>query len=375
MKNKNQTDIQPQSFDIIDDDVDFIKIAKTIWNSRKIIIISVVFGTIIGLINAITVSNEFTASTVMVPQMSNTSKSQLGGLAALAGFDLGMTQSSELSPIIYPKIVNSVPFKLELMNAPLNFKGIGKPISLYDYYTKYKKPSIMGMVKKYTFGLPGIILNSIRKKNQSETIKIKENIKPLQLTLEQHKIKRELDQIVSLEVEKKEGYLTLTVRMPEPLAAAQLAEKAQEILQRDIIKFKVEKSKADLDFIQQRYDIAKANTERYQLNVAVNTDRFKNLTSSVPQIGTSRIQSQYAIANNVFLDLAKQLEQAKIQVKKDTPVFTIVEPVVVPNTRSKPNRPLILVSWIIVSVFLGISIVYGKIILKKIKLKWNNEGA
>ena len=102
--------------------------------------------------------------------------------------------------------------------------------------------------------------------------------------------------------------------MPEALAAAELAQKAQVLIQRDITNFKVKKSQADLDYIQCRYDVAKA--ERYQVNVAVNTDRFKNLTSTLPQVWTTRIQTRYAIVNNVFLDLAKLLEQAKINVKK-----------------------------------------------------------
>ncbi|MEA4839738.1 MAG: hypothetical protein VB110_01885 [Bacteroidales bacterium] len=146
-----------------------------------------------------------------------------------------------------------------------------------------------------------------------------------------------MDQTIALAVDKNEGYLTLTVNMPEALAAAELAQKAQDLLQREIIKFKVEKSQADLDFIQERYNVAKAEAEGYQVNIAVNTDRYKNLTSSLPQVKTTRVQTKYGIASGVYQDLAKQLEQAKIQVKKDTPVFTVVEPMTIPTERSKPN--------------------------------------
>ena len=160
--------------------------------------------------------------------------------------------------------------------------------------------------------------------------------------------------------------------MPEALAAAQVAQISQDLLQRYITEFKIEKAKADLEFIQGRYNVAEAEAERYQVSVAVNTDRFKNLTNSLLQIGNARTQTQYAIASGVFQDLAKQLEQAKIQVKKDTPVFTIVEPVVVPSESSKPNRPMILFIWILLGGIVGIGIVYGKLFVSGIKQKWSD---
>ena len=73
---------------------------------------------IIGLIVAIFSQKEYTASSTMVPQLSK-SQSKLGGLsslAAMAGFNLDMNmETSELSPYVYPQIVQSVPFQLELM--------------------------------------------------------------------------------------------------------------------------------------------------------------------------------------------------------------------------------------------------------------------
>jgi hypothetical protein len=104
--------------------------------------------------------------------------------------------------------------------------------------------------------------------------------------------------------------------MPEALAAAEVAQKAQVLLQDYITRFKVEKSKAELVFIQERYYQAKAEATREQYGVAVDQDRFKDLVSQVPQVRTSRKQMDYAISNSVFQELAKQLEQAKIQVAR-----------------------------------------------------------
>jgi len=357
-----------------EDELDLIGIAKTLWNGRKTLFISVGVGFVIGLLMAISAPKEYTVSTVMVPQSgTDMSKSQLSGLASMAGINIGMAQSNDLSPVLYPKIVNSIPFKLELMNTPIHFSDVDKPVSIYDYYINNKKTSILGSIKKYTLGLPGVILGSIRKKTKELILPKDIENKPIQLSKDQYQIKLMLDEKISLSVDKKEGYLTLTSNMPEALAAAEIAQKAQELLQREIIKFKVEKSQADLNFIQERFNVARGEAEGYQVNMAVNTDRYKNLTSSLPQVTTARIQTKYNISNGVYQELAKQLEQAKIQVKKDTPVFTIIEPVTIPTERSKPKRSIILIVWTFLGLVTGALIIYGKQWTSEAKRKWNES--
>jgi len=377
---KEQNSIQPETD--AEDEIDLIALAKTFWNGRKTVYISLSVGLILGLLVAILTPAEFTASTILVPQTSSKSSSMggLGGLAALAGIDLSSAGAgADMSPILYPKIVSSIPFKLKLMNTPIKFKEFEKPISLYDYMTNpiYSKTSVLGAIKKYTIGLPGVILGVVIKAikgKKTETVFSKdERGQLIVLTEDQNKVRKALDQIISLDVDAKQGYLTLTVTLPEALAAAQLAQKAQDLLQQDITDFKIQKAKGELDFIQGRYNEAKAEAEGYQINIAQKTDQYKNLTSSVPQVQTTRMQTKYGIANTVFTELAKQLEQAKIQVKKDTPVFTIIEPVSVPIEKSKPNRPMILIIWIFLGGIIGVGIVFGKGLLSGVKKKWQEE--
>jgi len=371
---EQHTTIQPTVED--EDEIDLIALAKTFWKGRWTVIISILIGGIIGVFVAIITPNEYTATTIMVPQTSGKSSSLggLGGLAALAGIDLGSSsQGGDMSPILYPKIVSSIPFKLELMNTPIKFNEFEKPISLFDYITKNKKTSVLGTIKKYTIGLPGIIIVAIKGKNKPLELPKRMDDQPILLTEDQYKVSKALDEIISLDVDAKQGYLTLNVIMSEPLAAAQLTQKAQELLQQDITDFKIQKAKADLEFIQGRYNEAQAKAEGYQINIAQRTDQYKNLTSAVPQVQTTRVQTKYGIASTVYQELAKQLEQAKIQVKKDTPVFTIIEPVSVPLDKSKPNRPMILIIWILLCGIIGVSIIFGKQFLANIKNKLREE--
>ena len=359
---------------VADDEIDLLELVKTLWNGRKTVILSVIFCAFLGLAIALLSPVEYTASTVMVPQSGNESQSKLGGLgglAALAGISLDASSGGDLSPIVYPQIVNSIPFQLELMKTPLKFKDHAEPITLFDYYTVYNKSSVIGTVKKYTIGLPGLLIQAIKGKPEELKLPGDSTNQPILLTEDQFEVKKKIDAIISLDLNAKDGYLTLTTSLPEALAAAQLTRKAQEILQRFITEFKIEKTKDNLNFIQGRYDETKAEFEKAQVSLAMATDRNKNFTSGLPQIEIDRIQTRYTISFSVFQELAKQLEQAKIQVKKDTPVFTIVEPVSVPSEKSKPKKAMILMIWIFLGGIIGTGIVFGRVFLGGIKEKWN----
>ena len=145
--------------------------------------------------------------------------------------------------------------------------------------------------------------------------------------------------------------------MPEPLAAAQLAAKVQTMLQRYITDFKIQKVKANLEFVEKRYEDAKKQYEDKQEELAAFEDANRNLVSSVAKTTQARLNNEYTLFFGVYNELAKQKEQANIQVRETTPVFTIVQPVTVPTERSKPKRGLICIAFTFLGGFLGIGLV------------------
>lgn len=356
------------------DEIDLIVLAKTFWKDKLVWIKSVVVFGIIGIYMAITSPVEFVAKTIMIPQIGE-GQSKLGGLsslAAMAGFNINMGNAgTELSPTLYPQILSSIPFQLELMNTPLNFSGSDIPVKLYDYYTRENKISFIGYLKKYTIGLPGILISIVKGKTNVTSYDLGSLTKgPIQLTDKQQAVRGVLSQLVSLEVNAKDGYLALSTKMAEPLPAAQLAQRAQELLQQYIVDFKIKKTKANLDFVQQRFDETAKEYNLLQSKLADYQDRNKNITLAMVNTEQAKIQTQFNLISGVYTELAKQLEQAKIQVKQDTPVFTIIEPVSVPTDRSKPNRPMIFFIWFLFGGVVGTGIIFGRDYLKNVKSRW-----
>ena len=345
-----------------ENEIDLVEIICKLWAKRVFILKVTAIFACLGIFVALFSAKEYTASCTIVPQSGEEGgmSGSLGGLAAMAGINLGGGGSSEvLSPKLYPKILASVPFQKELMQTPIQFEGYEQAIRFIDFYTEeeYQKFSLMGTVLKYTIGLPGVIIGAIRGEQAEEEGLNIPNASIQTLTKEENQLIKTLKGMVSINLNDKDGYVDLTTTMSEPLAAAQLASKVQLMLQEYVTKFKIEKAKEQLNFIETRYAEAKNRFETKQAELAKFKDANLNTASQVAMIAVDRLQHEYQMASGVYSELAKQRESANIKVKEDTPIFTIIEPVTVPNERSKPQRGLICVAFTFLGGILGMGLV------------------
>jgi len=362
----------PKTPTIKDDEIDLLELAKVVWNGRNTILKVTLLAAVLGIIIALLSPIEYTATTTIVPQTSS-SASKLGGLsslAAMAGFNLDNATSGDvLSPTVYPEIVSSVPFQMDLMNIPFTFVEVNHPVSLYEYYAEISKPSALSLIGKYTIGLPGVIISAIQGDSEQKTVT--ENKGPIVLTKKQEEVRKMIADQVTLNIDSKQGFITLQAAFPEAMLSAQVADQARELLQKYITRFKIEKASDKLSFIEQRYEEKKKEFEKAQERLAHFRDQNKNVSSMMARTEEERLQSEYSITTTVYNELAKQLEQAKIQVKEETPVFSILEPAMVPNEKSKPKKPMIVFIWLFLGGIVGTGMVFGKEYLKHMKIKWN----
>lgn len=357
---KDQDRITKEKDLVKENEVDLIEIIKTLWGDRRRIIKTVIIFSFLGLMVALFSEKEYAASTIMVPQIDNQS-SNLGGLsslASLAGFNMDMnTGGDAISPMLYPKIISSVSFQLEIMNAEYKFEEMEDSVSMLVYYDDIYKPRLFGVLKKYTIGLPGVIKSAMEKGQE----KGESDSKPetIRLTLAQDKVRKILEKNLSLVVNDQEGYLKLESRFHQASLSAQVAKISQMLLQEYITQFKVEKAKSQLDFIRERYEENKSEFDEAQAKLAAFRDANKNISSEIMRTQEEQLQNEYQLAFDVYSELAKQLEQALIKVEENTPVFSVIKKVVVPIEKSKPKRLIILIISMFLGVVVGAGIVIG----------------
>ncbi|ATA90176.1 Wzz/FepE/Etk N-terminal domain-containing protein [Capnocytophaga stomatis] len=349
-----------------EDEIDLLELFHKLWIKRKSILKFTLFFFILGIIIALISPKQYTAVTVMIPQTSGDKMSVggLGGLAAMAGINLGGSSTESIPLNTYPKIVESIPFRKKLIQTPLKFNDLNEVISYEKYCKEYAKPGILGNIKKYTIGLPSLLFG---KKNDEKSVTSEKTDSIWSLSLEDRNILDGISGQLAIDIDEKEGIISLSYSMPEALAAAQMLQSTQTLLQETVTEFKTQKANEELKFIEQRYEEAKSDFKAKQFALAQFQDRNRDLFGSLPQTRLEQLQSDYNLSFNVYSELAKQVEAKRIKVKEEHPIFTIVEPVSVPNERSKPKRGMIVAIWTFFGFIIGVSLVFIKDSIKKIK--------
>ena len=343
-------------------EIDLVELIQKLWHNRWLIVkITIVFMAL-GLLVALFSPKVYTASCDVVPQTSDNSKSsQMSSLAKLAGINLSQGESAPtLSPYVYENILKSTKFKKELMQTEINFEKADRPVSFYEYYTseEFNKPTVVDYVLKYTIGLPGVIMGAIRGEQPEPDYSSAEGGAKIEsLTKDEYEVLSLLGESVMLSLDDKKGYVSITVNMPEPLAAAQLAQATLNLLQEYITVFKVEKVQSNLDFVQERYNEVKRDFEDVQARRARYRDANHNTIKNQARIEQERLEAEYQLAMNIYGELAMQLEQAKIKVKETTPILTVINPVTVPYKKSKPQRAMILMAFTFLGAVAGMGCV------------------
>ena len=346
-------------------EIDIMAIIARLWEKKKFIIKVTAIFAVIGLFVAIFSPKVYTSSCTFVPQTAKRTSSSISSLAALAGINMGNMSSGEtLSPLIYPQILDNIDFKKELMYSKIKFAGYDEPIALIDYYTdpQYVKFNLLRTIKKYTIGLPGVIIGAIK-----NTIKEDDSVSDASQAASDLKSfsKKEfacakiLNSCISMSIEEKKGYFTIVANMGEAQAAAQLCQITFDLLQKYVTEFKISKAKNQQAFIKGRYDETKSQYEEKQKALAQFMDANKVISSAQARTELERLTAEYNMANAIYSEMAKQLLQADIQVKEDSPLLSAVKPVVVPFQKSKPQRAKILFVWCFLGCVIGCGLIVG----------------
>ncbi len=344
----------------VTDEIDLIELLKKIYLKKKFILKISILASLFGVVYALFQPNTFTSSTTFIPQLSSGVKSggsSLSGLASLAGINIGSVESSsEFPPTLYPQVVDGIPFKLDLLSSKINLNG--REILVKDYFSNQGGSSlnILGIIKKYTIGLPSLLLGSF---NSQNVVPSKSEI--YSPSREDYILFNTISRALSLSINDKVGFITISFTDSNKNIAAQITQIAQTLLQKKIIEFKNQSSKEMLDFATKQYEEKKASYEKLQDRRAIFVDKNINISSSLFQNKLSRIESEVNISASIVQQLASQVEQAKLQVNKDTPVFTTIQPVTIPFEKSAPKRSLIVITFL----FMGFVLSCGYVLVKE----------
>lgn len=342
---------QPMSEDEIS--IDFGKLLRNLWSKKwSILIIASLFGLLTALYT-LTQVNEYSVSVKLLPEMDaksgGLSSSGLSSLAGLAGINLGSggTSTEAIRPDLYPMVLQSVPF----LDASLQHQVF---VSQKNNYSSIEE----------LFGKNRIEAKIDLGGNESED-KLAE-IKRIQIPKDQqHQALVNLDSKkdalvlnlksrISAEIDKKTGVISLNVKLPDPVAAADWATFAQNYLIQYVTKYRTEKAKKELEFLSLRKQEAQVRYDKALYTLSSYKDQNRNLYLNVAKDKEKRLSQEVDLAYNLLNSLSAQYADAQVKVQRETPVIKILEPVQIPLKKSEPKRAIISLGGFVFGLLIGL---------------------
>lgn len=359
----------------VNNDLELTQLIKRIWIHRKTVFYSTAIIFIIGTVWSLTTPQEFTASTKVLSAVQAPSRgaSRLSSLVSLAGLNIGSSvASNDLSPNVYPEIISSLPFQEDVLATEVDSKKHGRKMSLQDYLLLSHKKSKKEALKKYTIRLPKTIINSFRKKpsQSTEVLKPQPTGELISLSGEQSMAIGLLKKALTLTFDESSGAISLEFVLNEAQPAAQATLNARKVLEEKVKEFKIHKAENQLAFVEDLYKEKKRNYEAAQKALSDFRDANRIISNSKGFDEQQQLQDNYNSALSLFNQISNQLETKKIEVQENMPVFSIIQPVIVPKSSSGPNRLKAIIVALFVGIFIGLSLVFLQEFRAYIEKRW-----
>ena len=337
-----QENLHPQNTPAPGEEVNLLEMAGRLWRRRRFIVKAGLIGAVIGLVVAFSIPKNY-AVTVKLSREAN--KSSTGGLSSAASvLGLGSFFSSSdgdaLSMLLYPEILASNPFALELYDMDVTTdKGDRMPLN--EYMGTQRVPWWSWLA-----GLPvravKVAMSLFRGKTEDQAVG---TLDPFRLTRKETAELNAIKGSMSAEVDRNTAVATITVMLQDPLVAATVADSVVTKLQSYIAAYRTKKAVNDFEYLEKLYRERQQDYYDAQQRYAAYVDGNRSLYTQRSMVEGERLQNDMNQAYQIYSQVASQLQVARAKVQEDKPVFVVVNPATVPVKAAAPNKKLILIGF------------------------------
>jgi uncharacterized protein involved in exopolysaccharide biosynthesis len=341
--------------------INFGEIFRTLKSYRILIATFAVLFAALGAIYSLTQPNEYSSNAKLLPELDSKSGGAggMGGLkslAGLAGVDLGGSSSGAeaIRPDLYPNIVQSAPLLQEVLKAKI-------------YSTKHKKwQTVLDFLSEKQDTAPLDLVGDAKEEEVSSDVKLDKvpasalSADLIKLNKKEQAAIKKLRASVVLEIDKKSGVISLTTKLTNAVAAANITSLIQHYLTKYVTDYRTQKARQELSFLEKRLTESRARYDQALFTLSAYRDQNINLFMNVAKDREKKLQYEVDMAYNLYTTISGQYEESKVKLHRETPVFKVLEPAQVAVQKDGPKRSLITIGFMFVGVFAALIYVFFK---------------
>ena len=336
---ENQINNQPY----IDDEpeIDIMELIGKLWKKRSMIIKWCVAGAVIGLVAGFSIPKTYTAGVTLAPETQQKTNSSISSIASMMGVNLNNSIDA-ISVEMFPDVVHSTPFIVELFDLPVTFERKDSVIttSLVEYMKEYQRAPWWSAVIQAPFKALGWVMSLVKEEEEDA---VAGSLNPTNLPKKERKVVKFFSENIMVNVDKKTGKTEMSLELQDPLVVATVMEAVTENLKTYMSDYRTSKARQDIENLEVICEQRKADYYKAQQAYADFVDSNKNVIRQSASAERERLQQEMNLAYQVYSQVATQLEGARIQAEQAKPVFAIINPVTVPIKKTAPSKPKILV--------------------------------
>lgn len=356
------------------EEIDLMDLVRKFFREWRLVLKWCGIAAVIGVVAALSAVSTYTVTTKMSPESTGRSSSSgsLGSLASLAGINLGGVSSGDaFTPDNYSEIVSSVPFLTSLFTMPVEaeYKGERVSCNYYEYLTNCTRSPWYSYVISLPVKAVGAFLGIFNpnKEKRSKGFKTLGPVDVSHLTVEQDKVIKRMRGDIKVSADLKTYLVTLSVTDQDPVIAKQLSEKIVENLREYVTSYRTEKARNDLAYYEKLYVESQAEYFDAQQRYARYVDANQGMVRQSVMTEQERLQNEMQLKYQLYNSCAQQVQVAKAQVQRETPVCTVLVPPTVPLKDNESGAKTLLIFIFIGLCVSALWVLWGRDAIAKLK--------
>lgn len=329
--------------------IDLIRLLKE--DKKKLLVYSIVAG-VIGVAISFATPHTYKSTVMLAPEESGAGFSgSLSSIAAMVGMNMKLGQTGDaLYPEIYPDLVSSTDFIINLFPVQVTTKKGDLKCDYYTYLVKHQKLALTDYPKA------GIVLLIDKFRDYEPPKKLGgKHEGPIALSREQDEVAKNIMGKVSCTVDKKTNVITIEVKDQDPLVAATMADTVKQHLQKAITEYRTKKAKVDLEYMKKLYDEAKNDYDAARHKYAEYVDANMEVELQVYKSVEEDLENELQLKYNIYQTIVEQLQLAHAKVQERTPAFTVMQNATIPAKHSDRPKIVTLIIWMILGLLVRVS--------------------
>ena len=340
--------------------IDINEIAKLVWSKKRLFVKVWVITFILSCIWILPKPRYYKSEISIAPE-SNNPAGALGSLNSIAsnfGFNLGdMKTSDAIHPQLYPELLNSTKFLVELFDIQIETSDGEIKTDYYTYLEKYQKICIWDYPKMLIIDL----IASITAKDEKPTAgKGGKRFDPFKLSKKENNILEEMAGRISTNYSKKTEVVTLTVQDQDPLVCALMADSIMTRLQQYITDYRTKKARIDYEYYKNLNNQAKQNYEQARQRYVSYADANQDVFLPSYKAKVEDLENDMQMKYNIYTAMNTRLEMALAKVQEATPAFTTLTNATVPVKPAGPKRMLFVLAMLFLATIGTVFQIYRK---------------